>query len=185
MDRAMLMGLVKDWAIAFAMAAVVMLAWQVFEPTPVSEGTAPPLTLASTTGETFNLHTGTAPAYVVNFWATWCGPCRKEIPEISAFAQAHPEIEVVGVSVDDKLTTERLGGEAKRLGITYRVVHDMSGEVARAWGVDVFPTTFVLDANYKVIGTRVGEVDRSRLEMMMPTKGSKPQPATLDVLPSL
>ena len=54
MDRAMLLGLAKDWAIAFVMAAVVMLAWQVFEPTPVSEGTAPSLTLASTTGDTFD-----------------------------------------------------------------------------------------------------------------------------------
>jgi thiol-disulfide isomerase/thioredoxin len=179
MDRAMLLGLAKDWAIAFVMAAVVMLAWQVFEPTPVSEGTAPSLTLASTTGDTFDLHAGSAPAYVVNFWATWCGPCRKEIPEISAFAAAHPEIEVVGVSVDDKLTTERLGGEAKRLGITYRVVHDMSGDVARAWGVDVFPTTFVLDAQHKVIATRVGEIDRSRLEMMIPAGGGKAQPAEL------
>ena len=55
----------------------------------------------------------------------------------------------------------------------------MSGDVARAWGVDVFPTTFVLDAQHKVIATRVGEIDRSRLEMMIPAGGGKAHPAEL------
>jgi len=106
---------------------------------------------------------------VVNFWATWCAPCRQEIPDLARFAREHPEVEVVGVSVDEGMATERLKVEAARLGVTYRVLHDLGGEAARAWGVSVYPTTFVLDATGTVVASRVGVVDGRLLEEMLPS----------------
>lgn len=176
MDRRMWFDLVKDWVIAFAVAATVWLVWALLQPEPVREGEAPPLALLTTEGKTWNIGHQSSAAYVVNFWATWCGPCRKEIPELAAFAKAHPEVQVIGVSVDDKLTTERLEAEARRLGITYAVLHDAEGEAASSWGVTVYPTTFVVDRNLNIVNTRIGEVDRSRLEDMLPgnLQGSAP-----------
>lgn len=169
MDRSMLRGLLKDWTIAFSVAMVVLFGWRMLQPAPVSEGEAPVLSLRSTEGEVWKLNEQKAAAYVVNFWATWCAPCRSEIPEIAAFANAHPEVEVIGVSVDEALTTERLAVESKKLGISYRVLHDASGATAQAWGVSVYPTTFVLDADYQIIAMRVGTVDRDRLGDMLAT----------------
>lgn len=167
MDRPLLRGLLKDWSFAFAVAAVVMFGWRMLQPEPVSEGDAPAIALRATDGEVWKLDERKAPAYVINFWATWCGPCRQEIPEIAAFASAHPEIEVVGVSIDDGISTERLAAESKKLGISYRVLHDSSGATAQAWGVSVYPTTFVLDADHQIIAMRVGTVDRDRLGDML------------------
>jgi cytochrome c-type biogenesis protein len=168
MDRRELWGLVQDWSLAVFIAAGLMFGWNLLSPGPRSEGDAPALALPSTDGSHFDLADRTSAAYVVNFWATWCAPCRQEIPEFSRFSLEHPEVEVLGVSVDDAMATGRLAAEAKRLGITYRVLHDATGEVARAWGVSVYPTTFVLDRDLRIIGSRVGVMDRMGLEDLIP-----------------
>lgn len=171
MDRAMWVGLLKDWGIAASVAAGVMIGWNLLQPDPVSAGEAPELRLRDLAGDVWSLEAkrdgGHAHAYIINYWATWCAPCMREIPEFNAFAEAHPEVEVVGVSVDE-MPTSRLRAEVDRLGIQYRVLHDQQNQASYAWGVRNYPTTFVLDAERNIIASRVGGLDRAGLEELLP-----------------
>jgi thiol-disulfide isomerase/thioredoxin len=167
MNREMWVGLLKDWGTAFVLAALVMAVWSRFAPAPVGAGAAPALELPNLDGGTFVLKDDPSAVTVVNFWATWCGPCRQEIPEFSRFAEAHPDVTVLGVSVDDKLDAPKLARAAEQLGVHYPVLHDRTLEVARAWGVSSFPTTFVLNAADEVVAVRVGALDQRELEALV------------------
>lgn len=163
--REQIVGLLKDWGIAFAMTVVVIGIWRAFQPNPVEAGhDAPVLTTPYADGRAFDLSSEGAEVVVVNFWATWCGPCRMEIPDFSAFANANPDVKVLGVSVDDGMQPAQLARAAQSLGITYDVLHDADGRARASWGVDSFPTTFVLDKHHDVVAARVGVASRSWLE---------------------
>lgn len=101
---------------------------------------------------------------VVNFWATWCNPCREEIPD---FVQLHKEyrgrgVEVIGVAVE-KGKEKRVKAFAAKFGIEYPiVVGDI--EVARQWLVRGIPRTFLIDREGKVAQKIVGKTDKDSLE---------------------
>ncbi len=101
---------------------------------------------------------------VVNFWATWCNPCREEIPD---FVQLHKEyrgrgLEIIGIALD-KGKEERVKAFAKEFGIEYPiVVGDI--QVARRWLVQGIPRTFIIDREGKVAQKIVGVTDKRSLE---------------------
>ncbi len=168
MARAQLPGIVKDWAVALGVALCVFFAFQAFQPKPPASGEAVTLALPRLDGSAYVLAADEGrSAYVVNFWATWCAPCREEIPDFAAFAKDNPDVAVLGVSVDSDLSAQRLEAAARKLGITYTVLHDAREEAARQWGVSVFPTTIVLDADRRVVGSRQGMMDRAALERLV------------------
>lgn len=167
MDRGGWMELVKDWGLALGITLVVVFGWQWMRPAPVSQGPAPPLEAHQLDGSEWGLELARGEVVVVNFWATWCGPCRSEIPEINAFAKQHPDVSVVGVSVDTAMSAEQLRAASRRLGVEYLVVHDRDHSAASRWGVRSYPTTFVLDSERHVVGVRRGVVSRSTLEQMV------------------
>jgi len=100
---------------------------------------------------------------VVNFWATWCVPCIREIPEIAAFARAHPEVVVIGVAVDveDPRFVERV---ASGLGIAYPLVLSDDAVERQLGHPPAIPTTRIYDPEGRVTYDRVGRVDRRMLE---------------------
>lgn len=99
---------------------------------------------------------------VLNLWASWCPPCREEIPEISAFADAHPEVFVVGVAVDDRL--EDAAELAAELQPRYLVGFDTSGMVRAHYPSFGLPVTYVIDEEGRIARTLDGIVDQERLE---------------------
>ena len=105
---------------------------------------------------------------VVNFWATWCPPCRKEIPDLVAAHQKYQQqgVAFIGIAVDDN--TELIKEFAKAYEISYPLVtgKDKGIELLQAEGnaVGGLPFTLVLDANGNVIATRRGPMDQAGLE---------------------
>ena len=98
---------------------------------------------------------------VLNFWATWCGPCRVEMPHLEALSAAMPEIEVALVAMDRSPPT-RIEAFLSEMGMeTVRDLRDPSGAYARAAGVQGLPTTLVLDAEGREVARLVGIVDWS------------------------
>jgi len=93
---------------------------------------------------------------VINYWATWCRPCIREIPELHALAARYPEtITVLGVNYDG-VQGDELGQQVSELGIAFEVlVEDPAGRL----GVprpQVLPTTLVLDPAGRLVDTLVG-----------------------------
>ena len=103
---------------------------------------------------------------VLNFWATWCAPCREEMPELEALSAAMPQIEVALVAMD-RSPEPRILGFLEEVGVkTARDLRDPSGEFSRAAGVMGLPTTLVLDAEGREVARLVGIVDWSSQEAM-------------------
>ena len=96
MDRSFLAGVARDWGIALILAVVVFVAWQLFRGGGPGLGEeAPDFTLRTLDGESITLSELEGQTVVLNFWATWCGPCKAEIPELSAFQRDNPDVKLV------------------------------------------------------------------------------------------
>jgi DsbE subfamily thiol:disulfide oxidoreductase len=99
---------------------------------------------------------------VVNFWASWCTPCRREMPVLQAVSQQlRGRVDFLGVDYLDQV------GAARRLvaetGVTYQLVADPRGRAGAKLGITGLPTTLFLDAGGVLVGRRVGELDARRL----------------------
>jgi cytochrome c biogenesis protein CcmG/thiol:disulfide interchange protein DsbE len=102
-------------------------------------------------------------AVVVNFWASWCIPCRDEAPVLQKTYERYRDqgLVVLGVDVNDfKADARRF---MKRYGITYPVAYDGKGSTVGKWGVRGFPETFFVDRSGTLVGERIeGAVDIER-----------------------
>jgi thiol-disulfide isomerase/thioredoxin len=82
---------------------------------------------------------------VVNLWASWCAPCKEEIPELSDFAERHPDVMVVGVAVQDRPEDARM--LAAELAPSYPMGVATSDAVTGDYAVIGLPATFVIDGD--------------------------------------
>ena len=109
-----------------------------------------PLKLPARGGGDVDLSAFRGRPVLVNFWATWCPPCREEMPSLSRMAQTfEPQsLEVVAVSVDDgwEPIDRFLTGQR----IPFRVVWDEGGKTSRAWGTTRYPESYLLDRDGKL-----------------------------------
>jgi thiol-disulfide isomerase/thioredoxin len=101
---------------------------------------------------------------VVNFWATWCLPCRKELPALAALQRKYPtELVVVGV-LQDGASPEFVRSFSRGLGVNYAIVQSRT-EIERAFAeVMALPTTYIVDRDGRVVATHIGEIDPIRVE---------------------
>jgi thiol-disulfide isomerase/thioredoxin len=130
--------------------------------------------LKDTTGQTHRLADLKGKWVVVNFWATWCAPCVKEIPDFAAFAKAQGDkVRVLGIALDWDETGKRETDErkvkafAKKVGLTYPLVlgDDKSEKVfGKMKGL---PTTIIYDANGKIAFQKTGVVTPEMLNRVI------------------
>ncbi|MDE3135705.1 MAG: TlpA family protein disulfide reductase [Acidobacteriota bacterium] len=116
----------------------------------------PTFNLKSFSGQTLNPAEWRGKVVILNFWATWCGPCRYEIPELMALQKEFPDsLQVVGLSVDEAPPAE-VKQFADRMGITYPVAIADDQLQNRFGGVLALPTSFVIDRQGRVVQKHVG-----------------------------
>ena len=128
-----------------------------FEPGP-----APAVQGKTLDGGTFDLASLKGKPVVLNFWASWCQPCRKELPAIAAWAKAHPEIQVIGVDYEDDVADAR--AFAREHDATWPMVIDADGAIGEAYEVPGLPATFLIDAEGRIVDRILGEVTVESLD---------------------
>jgi len=126
---------------------------------------APNFTLKDASGKSVSLADYKGKVVLLNFWATWCGPCKIEIPWFVEFEQKYKDrgFSVVGVSMDDEGWDAVKPWLAKNQ-VNYRMLVG-DDKVAQAYGgVESLPTTFVLDQDGRIVNQHVGLVSKSDYE---------------------
>lgn len=103
---------------------------------------------------------------LVDFWASWCGPCRESIPELQAAIQKHPKVKVLGVAIRDDVDDTRRA--IKNLKITWPVVSDPEVKSGVIYGFSAIPFMMLFDPDGKIIARNIfsGELDRTLSEMV-------------------
>ena len=115
-------------------------------------------------GGTLDLASLRGKAVVLNFWASWCLPCKKEAPVLEAASRKFAG-RVVFVGIDAQDFTGDARRFARRHGITYPLVHDGPGATLGRYGVTGFPETFFVDRRGRLVGSRVeGAITPADLE---------------------
>lgn len=138
-----------------------------------SEGrTAPDFTRETVSGETFTLSHHRGEVVVLNFWATWCPPCRAEIPDFVELQDeyADADLHFVGVTVDvDDVDLVRK--YARHFRINYPLIHGDGSLVEKYGGVGTVPTSFIIDRSgeirYRVPGRIPKDMLRSVLDKLL------------------
>ena len=96
--------------------------------------------------------------YMLNIWATWCAPCREEMPELQELHNAYADqgFRVVGVSVDDRSSADLIGEFTEELQIVFPIYHDPSWEIVDAYSLLGLPGSFLVDAEGTVVRKWMG-----------------------------
>lgn len=115
--------------------------------------------LLDTAGKTWRAPDLAGRAVLINFWASWCEPCRAEMPTLQQLADLYGPDKLLVLAVNFKEAPARAVQFAKTTGIGLPVLLDLTGETAKGWGVKVFPTTLLIDSRGQPQQRVMGEVD--------------------------
>jgi cytochrome c biogenesis protein CcmG/thiol:disulfide interchange protein DsbE len=159
----------KNWLKLAVLAALAILAVELYMRDRGGEqlqGTpAPAFTLPDVNGSSVSLESLRGKVVAVNFWATWCAPCKAEIPDFAAVytANAGKCLEFLGVA-EESGTTDEIVAAARSLGINYPVLVDDDGAVGEAFRIPGYPRTYLIDVKGQVRKVFEGLVTREELE---------------------
>jgi thiol-disulfide isomerase/thioredoxin len=142
----------------------------------------PSIPLRDLDGNTISKAALAGKVVLLGFWATWCTPCRAEIPEMIAL-QSHykDQLQIIGVSVDD-LPKEALKKFVLKQGMNYPVVMQNDKLVAAYGGVAVLPTTFVVSPEGRVVQKHTGVVTIEEYDLEIRALLKMPVPARIETV---
>jgi cytochrome c biogenesis protein CcmG, thiol:disulfide interchange protein DsbE len=104
---------------------------------------------------------------VMNMWATWCPPCRAEMPTLNQFYETHKDAGLVVLAVNGQENVETVRPFIAANDFTFPVLLDLDGTVGAQYYARSFPTTFVLDRNGRIQHIQVGEITKQQLDQLV------------------
>lgn len=148
------------------------------EPTKAEEPELMPaidFTLKDQYGNTHTLSDYKGKTVFLNFWATWCPPCRAEMPDIQKIYETYDTegedalivLGVAGPNMGSEKSEEEIIKFLEENGYTYPVVMDTTGEMFRAYGIYSFPTTFMIDRDGNVFGYASGQLNEDMIKSII------------------
>jgi thiol-disulfide isomerase/thioredoxin len=127
---------------------------------------APDFTLSGVDGGPVTLSELRGKKVVINFWATWCPPCRAEMPDLDRVAREYADRGVVVLAVDQLESSERVTGYLGEIGLGSPAlvpVFDLDGSVGQAYRVNALPSTFVVDGEGVIRDVHLGPLAEGTL----------------------
>jgi thiol-disulfide isomerase/thioredoxin len=115
---------------------------------------APPIELTLDDGTKWNLAKQKGKLVVVSFWASWCGPCQRELPALTEWAKTRPDVEFIAVNVDRKKSDALPFLKKVKVGLP--IGYDNDAQAVGQYSVMSMPTTFVIDKKGRVHAKKVG-----------------------------
>jgi cytochrome c biogenesis protein CcmG/thiol:disulfide interchange protein DsbE len=142
---------------------------------------APPaLALVDLAGQKVPLDATPRKVVLLNFWATWCGPCREEIPALVAIQDRYRDyVTIVGLSIDEGDPAD-VAAFAKKFSVNYPVVMASEAVQRDFGGISSVPSTFVLDRDGKIVQRHLGLLDPQRTEHEIRALAGLPTRATVE-----
>ena len=168
----------KKWiGMSVVLILIIALAWNIFgkqkesvygitnEGTGLEIGDMPPqFTLQNLEGEDVNLEDFKGQKVILNFWATWCEPCREEMPLFEQIDQTNDDVTVLAVNMAPQDSgVEKVQQFMQKQGLTFNVVRDELGDVSKAYKVVNIPSTYFLDEKGNIQSKVLGVVDETSL----------------------
>lgn len=133
--------------------------------TPKAGSAAPDFTLHDLKGKGVQLSSFKGKAVIVDFWATWCEPCKIEMPWLVDLQKKYGSqgLQIIGVAMDDA-DEQTIGAFAHKMGVNYPVLKGTEAVADLYGGLDSLPATFFLDRSGKIVDVAVGLTSQSVLE---------------------
>jgi cytochrome c biogenesis protein CcmG/thiol:disulfide interchange protein DsbE len=165
---------VRAWMGVFVLILIVfvgLLALRLLQTNQTEQraaGEAPPFTFTTFDGETISLDDLRGQGVVLNFWASWCDPCREEAALLEATAQQEKENGIVFVGLDYLDQEPQARQYLAEYGITYPNGPDLQSAAARRYGIKGVPETFFIDPTGKIQEVIIGPiVDAARMNALL------------------
>lgn len=135
------------------------------EPAPLVGHPAPDFELKTLAGTTLQLSDYKGQPVLVNFWATWCGPCRAEFPDFQqAFTDNAAELVIIGVNHTTTDQVDLVGDFVAEMGATFPIVLDETGETVKLYRVLGLPTSVFIDRNGVINEIFTGPINQAYIE---------------------
>jgi thiol-disulfide isomerase/thioredoxin len=142
----------------------------------------PPLNLTDLSGRSITADALTGKVVLLNFWATWCLPCREEIPFLMALQERYPEqLAIIGVSVDERPESE-VKDFVDTVGMNYPVAMSNLPLEHGVGGISAVPSTLVINREGRVVQRHLGLLDPRRTEHEVRLLSGLPTSATLELV---
>lgn len=137
----------------------------VLEPAPIAGHPAPDFELNTLDGEAIRLSDYRGKPVVVNFWATWCGPCRSEFPDFQDAAVDNADsLVILGVNSTSADQRDNIPPFLEEFGVTFPIVLDEQGDAVETYRVLGLPTTIFIDSNGIINEVFTGPLNKAYIE---------------------
>lgn len=151
------------FAIVIGLIALFAVGIQIRSAQPVERGAAPQFTLKLFDGGTLSLAELRGKVVVVNFWASWCQPCRLEAPVLEKVSRKYKDRGVVFVGVDYVDTEPEARAYMKEFDLTYPNGPDIGTEISRQYRIQGVPETYFVGKDGQLYGNHIGPIDEPTL----------------------
>lgn len=159
----------KGLASAVLLMLIGLLVWNLLEPKEPAIGLekgdqAPDFELKTLDGQTASLSDYQGKKVLVNFWATWCKPCRTEMPDLDAIRSEYDQVEVLAVNLTTtEKSVDHVAAFADELKLSFPILLDQKGIQAR-YQVLSYPTTYILDEKGRIVSVKHQMLTKKEIE---------------------